>query len=38
MRKTTAEKRGGIRWNLTTVLEDLEFADDMARLSSNDLR
>ena len=23
MRKTTAEKRGGIRWNLTTVLEDL---------------
>ena len=40
MRKTTADKRRGIRWNLTTVLEDLDFADDIALLSSkfNDLR
>ena len=39
MRKATAEKRRGIRWNLTTELEDLDFADDIALLSSkfNDL-
>ena len=39
MRKTTADKRRGIRWNFTTVLEDLDFADDIALLSSrfNDL-
>ena len=39
MRKTTADKRRGIRWNLTTELEDLDFADDIALLSSkfNDL-
>jgi len=29
MRKATADKRRGIRWNLTTVL-DLDFADDIA--------
>jgi len=29
-----ADKRTGIRWNFTTVLEDLEFADDIALLSS----
>ena len=34
MRKTTAEKRREIGWNLTTVLEDLDFADDIALLSS----
>ena len=34
MRKTTADKRRGIRWNFTTVLEDLDFADDIALLSS----
>ena len=28
MRKATADKRRGIRWNFTTVLEDLDFADD----------
>ena len=35
----TADKRKGIRWNFTTVLEDLEFADYIALLSSrlNDL-
>ena len=39
MKRTTAVKRRGIRWNFTTVLEDLEFADDIALLSSrlNDL-
>ena len=34
MRKTTTDERRGIRWNLTTVLEDLDFADDIALLSS----
>ena len=40
MRKVTADKRRGIRWKFTTVLEDLDFADDIALLSSkfNDLR
>ena len=39
MRKATADKRRGIRWNLTTALEDLDFANDIALLSSkfNDL-
>ena len=39
MRKATAEKQRGIRWNFPTVLEDLDFADDIALLSSkfNDL-
>ena len=38
-RKAKADKRRGIRWNFTTVLEDLDFADDIALLSSkfNDL-
>ena len=35
MRKATADKRRGIRWNFTTVVEDLDFADDIALLSSN---
>ena len=34
MRKATADKRRGIRWNFATVLEDLDFADDNALLSS----
>ena len=34
MRKTTADKRRVIRWNCATVLEDLDFADDIALLSS----
>ena len=35
----TADKRRGIRWNFTTVLEDPDFAHDIALLSStfNDL-
>ena len=38
-RTRTADKRRGIRWNFATVLEDLDFADDIALLSSkfNDL-
>ena len=34
MKKVTAEKKRGIRWNFTTVLEKLDFADDIALLSS----
>ena len=34
MRKTTVDKRRGIRWNFTTLLEDLDFADDIVLLSS----
>ena len=29
IKKATADKRRGIRWNFTTVLEDLDFADDI---------
>ena len=38
-RKATADKRRGIRWNFTTVLEYHDFADHIALLSStfNDL-
>ena len=34
MRKTVDGERTGIRWNFTTMLEDLDFADDLALLSS----
>ena len=39
MRKATANKRRVIKWNFTKVLEDLDFADDIALVSSkfNDL-
>ena len=39
MRKATADNRRGIRWNFTLLLEDLDFTDDIALLSSpfNDL-
>ena len=39
MRKATANKRRVIKWNFSTVLEDLDFADDIELLSSkfNDL-
>ena len=33
MRQTTGDKNRGIRWNLFTNLEDLDFADDLALLS-----
>ena len=31
MRKTTADKRRGMQWNLTTML-DIDFADDITLL------
>ena len=34
MRKTIENKRRGIRWTLTSLLEDLDFADDVALVSS----
>ena len=34
MRKTTAGNKTGIRWNFTSKLEDLDFADDIALMSS----
>ena len=39
MRKATADKRRGVRWNFTTVRDDHDFAYDIVLLSStyNDL-
>lgn len=34
MRRTIDNKRRGIRWTLTSLLEDLDFADDVALVSS----
>ena len=34
MCKTIGNKRRGIRWTLTSLLEDLDFADDVALVSS----
>ena len=34
MRRTVEGERTGIRWKFTTMLEDLDFADDIALLSS----
>ena len=34
MNRTTESRRTGIRWKLTSVLEALDFADDIALLSS----
>ena len=34
MRKTIGNKRRGIRWTLMSLLEDLDFADDLALVSS----
>ena len=34
MRQTVEGARTGIRWNFTSLLEDLDFADDIALLSS----
>jgi len=34
MNKTVESKRNGIRWKLTATLDDLDFADDLALLSS----
>lgn len=35
MRKTVSNKRRGIRCTITSILEDLEFADNIALVSSN---
>ena len=34
MRRTTERHRNGIRWNLTSTLEHLDFADDIVLVSS----
>ena len=34
LRNTTAGNKPGIRWNFTSKLEDLDFADDIALMSS----
>ena len=34
MRRTVGEGENGIRWKLTSKLDDLDFADDVALLSS----
>ena len=34
MRRTVAHGETGIRWKMTTMLEDLDFADDLALISS----
>ena len=34
MRKTVSHAETGIRWKMTTMLEDLDFADDLALISS----
>ena len=34
MKETTSHQRTGIRWKLTTVLEDLDYADDICLFSS----
>ena len=35
MRRTVGKGENGIRWRLTTKLDDLDFADDVALLSSS---
>ena len=35
MSKTTKDKNFGIRWNFTSKLDDLDYADDIALLSSS---
>ena len=34
MRHVTQERRRGIQWSLTSMLEDLDYADDLGLLSS----
>ena len=34
MRRTVAHAGAGIRWKMTTMLEDLDFADNLALISS----
>ena len=35
MRRTVGKGENGIRWNFMSKLDDLDFADDVALLSSN---
>ena len=35
MQKTTTDKHRGIQWTLSSQLEDLDFAYDLAVLSTN---
>ena len=35
MRRTVGNKRRGKRWTLTSMLQDIDFADDNVLLSSN---
>ena len=35
MRRTVTKGKNSIRWRLTTKLDDLDFADDVALLSSS---
>ena len=35
MRRTVGNKHRGIRWTLTSMLEDKDIAEDIASLSSN---
>ncbi|KAJ8037427.1 hypothetical protein HOLleu_18237 [Holothuria leucospilota] len=34
MQRVTRSERNGVRWNFNTVLEDLDFVDDIALISS----
>ena len=34
MQRTTERPRNGNRWNFTSMLEDLDFADDIVLVSS----
>jgi hypothetical protein len=34
MRNSTTDNNAGIRWNFTTKLDDLNYADDIALISS----
>ena len=36
MKKTVVNDNNGISWKFTTVLEDIDFADDLALLSSKE--
>ena len=34
IKRTTADRKRGIQWTINSVLEDLDFADDIGLLSS----
>ena len=35
MREVTSDNKNGLRWKMTSKLEDLDFADDIALVSAN---